>query len=234
MHLHTLILVALLGQGIALPAVSSPTLEDRAPQLLGGLTDLVGGLLDRVQDQTEDLTSSVSALLQQLDEIVPSPAPTSIEDVISILQSAAGAEPTALVQSVMTRVTNGLGPDSLEGVLQQYSTGSNSENNVNTREPATPVYPQLDVLDAPYSISEEVLRGAIHIPDTFTYGQKPPVILVPGTATKGGFAYEPNLAKLLPQEDYADPLWLNIPGWLLESVPWNSVSSIGQCDQCSS
>ena len=179
--------------------------------------------MDRVQDQTEDLTSSLSALLQQLDEIVPSPAPTSIEDVASILESIAGAEPTALVESVVTLVTNGLGPDSLEGVLQQYSTGSNSENNVNTREPPTAVYPALGDQDAPYSISEEVLRGAIHIPDTFTYGQKPPVILVPGTATKGGFAYEPNLAKLLPQEEYADPLWLNIPGWLLESVPWNSV-----------
>lgn len=228
MRVQNLILAALFGQGIALPAASSVSLQSparRSPQLLGAVDNLIGGLLDRVQDETEELTSSVFALLQQLDEIVPNQAPTSIEGVIDLLRGIAGASPDAFIESVVTLVTNGLGPNSLEGVLQQYSAGSNSENNVNTREPASPVYPSASTEDAPYSFDEETLRGAIYIPDTFTFGQKPPVILVPGTATKGGLCYEPNLAKYLPGEDYADPLWLNIPDWLLEAAPSNAVSN---------
>ncbi|KAH7037025.1 uncharacterized protein B0I36DRAFT_282680 [Microdochium trichocladiopsis] len=199
------------------------------PGLLGGVTGLVGGLtgalqgtLDKIDDQLNDVGVVGAVLLAELGQIKPTATPSSIKEVASIVKKVGGAKPTALLQSAVELVLNGLGPTSLEGVIQQYSAGSNSENNVNTREPAKVIFPSADADDVPYSITEEKLRAAIYIPDTFTYGKKPPVVLVPGTATKGGLCYEPNLAKLLPQEDYADPVWLNIPGWLLEEVPWNA------------
>ncbi|KAK7182305.1 hypothetical protein DPSP01_002392 [Paraphaeosphaeria sporulosa] len=228
MHFSYLLIAALFSPINALPASSSysaPAPVSRAPGLLGltdGLGKVVDGLLDRIHDETEELTTAVLALLQQLDEVVPTATPTSIEDVATILKGIAGAEPTTFIESVVSLAKNGLGPGSFEGVFKQYSAGSNSENNVNEREPSKKLYPSAGDNDAPYSIDEETLRAAIYIPDTFTYGEKPPVILVPGTATKGGLCYEANLAKLLTKEDYADPLWLNIPGWLLESAPWNS------------
>jgi hypothetical protein len=77
--------------------------------------------------------------------------------------------------------------------------------------------------DAPYSIAESQLRAAIQIPSTFTYGKKPPVILVPGTGSTGCFTFTGNFMKLLSGRSYADPVWLNIPDYQLDDVQDNSV-----------
>ncbi|KAF6832726.1 lipase b precursor [Colletotrichum plurivorum] len=97
-----------------------------------------------------------------------------------------------------------------------------STNNVNPVNPAKPIYPKKDAADAPYSLTEQQLRQAIYIPKTFTYGQKPPVIFVPGTGVYGGEAFGSNLLKLLSDVPYADPVWLNIPGALLGDAQVNS------------
>ncbi|KAF9873953.1 hypothetical protein CkaCkLH20_08687 [Colletotrichum karsti] len=97
-----------------------------------------------------------------------------------------------------------------------------STNNNNPLNPAKPIYPKKDAADAPYTLSEQQLRQAIYIPKTFTYGQKPPVIFVPGTGVYGGEAFSPNLLKLLTNVPYADPVWLNIPGALLGDAQVNS------------
>lgn len=39
-----------------------------------------------------------------------------------------------------------------------------------------------------------------------------PVLLVPGTGSYGGEAFEPNFAKLLTASSFGDPVWLNVPG----------------------
>ena len=77
-----------------------------------------------------------------------------------------------------------------------------------TRNPNPPVsvYPKSE-LDAPYSISEQYLRSAIFIPETFTYGKKPPVILFPGTGSTGFLAFSGNFIPLLSGADWADPVW---------------------------
>ncbi|KAL2839424.1 hypothetical protein BJY01DRAFT_250519 [Aspergillus pseudoustus] len=87
-------------------------------------------------------------------------------------------------------------------------------NETNTVEPSVPVFPRKASTDAPYSVNEEALRGAIHIPSTFEYGSgsKTPVVLVPGTAVSSDITWANGFAKLLGQTDYADPVWLNIPG----------------------
>lgn len=60
--------------------------------------------------------------------------------------------------------------------------------------------------------------------DTFTFGQKPPVVLVPGTGSKGCETYSSNFIKLFQGVAYADPVWLNIPGFLLDDAQNNAVS----------
>ncbi|KZL83078.1 lipase b precursor [Colletotrichum incanum] len=97
-----------------------------------------------------------------------------------------------------------------------------STKNNNPRNPDVPIWPRKDAADAPYSLSETQLRQAIFIPQTFTYGQKPPVIFVPGTGVYGGETFSPNLLKVLSNVPYADPVWLNIPGALLGDAQVNS------------
>jgi hypothetical protein len=78
--------------------------------------------------------------------------------------------------------------------------------------------------DAPYTLPELALRSAIRIPLGFTFGQKPPVILVPGTGSTGYLTYAGNYLKLLRNVDYADPVYLNIPDFLLDDAQLNAVS----------
>lgn len=101
--------------------------------------------------------------------------------------------------------------------------------NINTHEnknpePSVAIYPSGHSDDAPYSILEAGLRSAIFIPTDFKYGTdgKTPVILVPGTGSYGGEAYEHNFGKLLKSCDFGDPLWLNIPGRMCDEAPRNA------------
>lgn len=110
----------------------------------------------------------------------------------------------------------------LGGVSGLLPIGKNSIANINLRAPATAVYPKRGANDAPYSLTEAQLRAAIYIPPAFTYGQKPPTIFVPGTASYGGSTFGSNLIKLLTGQSYADPVWLNLPGASLGDIQVNS------------
>ncbi|KAF2395569.1 alpha/beta-hydrolase [Trichodelitschia bisporula] len=103
-----------------------------------------------------------------------------------------------------------------------FSLGCNSEYNINLLPPSVSVYPKKASGDAPYSTPEGTLRRAIQIPAGFTYGRKQPVILVPGTGTKGCLTFTGNFIKLLSGTSYADPVWLNIPHFLLDDVQTNA------------
>jgi hypothetical protein len=94
--------------------------------------------------------------------------------------------------------------------------------NMNIEAPAEVIYPQKSSGDAPYSISEAQLRAAIQIPSTFTFGQKPPVIGVPGTGSTGCLTFNSNFFKLWSSVSYADPVWLNIPNFLLDDAQINA------------
>ncbi|KAK4504320.1 hypothetical protein PRZ48_005236 [Zasmidium cellare] len=73
------------------------------------------------------------------------------------------------------------------------------------------IYPRSSPSDPAYSLPESTLLGSIHIPNTFTYGTKPPVFLFPGTGVPGGITFAYTYARLLDELPYADPIWLNIP-----------------------
>jgi hypothetical protein len=74
-----------------------------------------------------------------------------------------------------------------------------------------PKWTQHLATDPSYSLIESQLRQVIYIPPTFKHGQKPPVILVPGSGATGFQSFDGNFIPLLTGVDYADPVWLNIP-----------------------
>ncbi|KAL2812450.1 hypothetical protein BDW59DRAFT_167815 [Aspergillus cavernicola] len=100
----------------------------------------------------------------------------------------------------------------------------NSTNNTNIINPSQPVYPRKSARDAPFSVTERALRHAIYIPPDFEYGSgsKNPVIMIPGTAVPAGTTYANGFGRLLGDTDYADPVWVNIPGNSLGDVQVNS------------
>jgi hypothetical protein len=62
------------------------------------------------------------------------------------------------------------------------------------------------------NLLEKSLRSAIFIPADFKFGRdgKMPVILITGTGSYCGEAFEHNFAKLLKTSSFGDPVWLNI------------------------
>jgi hypothetical protein len=120
-------------------------------------------------------------------------------------------------------ILNDFVPGDLSNIATTYSTGCNSEVNTNPKNPSEAVYPKKSSSDAPYDLTEAALRQVIYIPSTFTYGQKPPVILVPGTGSKGCLTFGANFIKKLTGVSYADPVWLNIPKFLLADAQVNAV-----------
>jgi len=71
---------------------------------------------------------------------------------------------------------------------------------------------------------ENPLRSAIFIPADFKFGRdgKMPVILITGTGSYGGEAFEHNFAKLLKTSSVGDPVWLNIPERMCDESPMNA------------
>ncbi|KAK1991284.1 alpha/beta-hydrolase [Colletotrichum falcatum] len=138
-------------------------------------------------------------------------------------QAGAGIVPSGLLSGFQGLLGAGVlgslgGADSLVAPINAIDSISNN----NVRNPALPIWPRKDAADAPYTLSEAQLRQAIFIPQGFTFGQKPPVVFVPGTGVYGGEAFGPNLLKLLSNVPYADPVWLNVPGALLGDAQTNS------------
>ncbi|KAG4433765.1 hypothetical protein IFR05_010764 [Cadophora sp. M221] len=94
----------------------------------------------------------------------------------------------------------------------------------NNPDPGVVLYPKLSDEDAPYRVQEPHLRAAIFIPTSFQYGRdgRVPVLLVPGTGSMGGEAFESNFAKLLSTSTFGDPVWLNVPGRMCDDAAKNA------------
>ncbi|KAK7926619.1 hypothetical protein PG985_003617 [Apiospora marii] len=210
------------------PADGEVVVESRG--LVGGL---VGGVLgtvlglDDVLDKL-DKTKDPQAILDILNGVKPRATPTSLPEVQKTLQSIYGsATPTNLFKNIALQLGSGLGPQEgdkdLITIIEGYTEGENSVNNPNNpTNVSRPVYPSAATGDAPYSVPEAQLRAAIHIPATFTFGAKPPVLFVPGTWSYGGSVFGSNLRKLLTGSPHADPVWLNVPGGMTRDAQVNS------------
>ncbi|KAF1356893.1 hypothetical protein BDV97DRAFT_374505 [Delphinella strobiligena] len=236
----TLSFLSLCSFSLAAPAPSpAPTvaarLDDRGliSDLLGVATDVLGVAVSELDVVLSEVsagsltgTKGWSSILSALETVTPTTTVTNTASAISSLSLLHSAAPSAnLYEFVASLVAEGLTTDSvtdaldfLDGVL----TGENSMTNVNLKNPSASVYPKKSCGDAPYSLSESALREVIYIPSTFTYGTVPPVILIPGTGNTGYITFQGNFIQLLTGTTYADPVWLNIPGYLLGDAQVNA------------
>lgn len=174
-----------------------------------GLSSILDDLTDVTATAGAPTTpSQASAVLSQAVRAVPSP--TNIFNVAGNLAKA-GLTTDNVADAI----------DFVESVLD----GENSDQNVNPRNPKPPAYPRAGARDALYDITEAELRAAIYIPPEFQYGRKgapQPVILVPGTGDTGYTTFIGNYIPLLQNSTIGDPVWLNIPGLLLNDAQMNA------------
>lgn len=192
--------------------------------LTNGLGDTVNGVVDGAEGLLPSLTSALETATATLL------SPSSVSDAASRLSSAIEAEATAntYVDVAIDLVEAGLTTENVGdvvGFVNDLLDGENSSNNVNPRKPRPAAYPRAGPNDAPYDLSEQTLRGAIYIPETFQYGRRgapQPIILVPGTGNTGYITFKGNYIPLLQGSTTGDPVWLNIPGFLLGDAQKNA------------
>ncbi|KAK3936984.1 lipase B [Diplogelasinospora grovesii] len=209
------------------PAPPAPAPPLLSLQGRGGLLgDVTNGVATLV---TDVLPSSISDVLDKLLGATPTTSPpTSGAELQSRLSSIWNQDNASadFYGNVQRQIEANILPTNLLTAGSQALVApvaeEDSTSNVNPRSPSQTIYPKKDSTDAPYSAEEAQLRAAIHIPASFTYGEKQPVIFVPGTGTYGGEAFGSNLRKLLTGTDYADPVWLNVPGALLGDAQVNA------------
>lgn len=155
--------------------------------------------------------------------------PSSVEDAKAKLTAifGNGKKPSNVFDSAASLVSSGLVTESVGAITDLVLgvlTGENSHDNQNPNPP-TPIYPQKGGSDAPYSVDEETLRKAIFIPDDFdakdSAGQQP-IVLLPGTGNTGFITFQGNYIKLLQADNRFNPVWVNIPGYLLDDAQTNA------------
>jgi len=196
-------------------------LEER--QLGGLLNGLLGGVFSGINSAAKK--GDVNGVLSQLKAATPTATPASPSAAIAAIQNIQQtAKPTNIYQYSAALSANGLLSGTLTSLINGIGgqfTGQNSISNSNP-DPPTPVYPKRASCDAPYTVSEASLRGAIYIPPTFTKGQKPPVILFPGTGNTGFQTFAGNFIKQLTNVPWADPVWVNVPNQLVDDAQKNA------------
>ena len=222
MKISSLLVAALSSSCIAAPhAVSIPSSKQAVEkrQLSEIISQIVNGIEALVSP------SQFTGLLSALEDAGQILSPSSVEDALSKLESILTQDqPADIFEYTAYLIVNGLLADSVETLVSSLEGEVSAENSENNNNPAPPttIYPKKSDCDAPYSVSEEDLRSAIYIPPTFTHGQKPPVILFPGTGVHGYEAYSGTFIPLLTDVDWADPVWVNVPDRLLGDAQVNS------------
>jgi len=213
--------------GLLTPSSAFPAEKRSAPEGVATIQSALSGVLGGLAADASEASSIFSALIEAVEDTtadqIPG-TPTSLPQVSSILASVFSAAPTVLYENLVDLAANGLSPGkaNLENILLNNFAPQNSVVNINLRSPKTVVFPKKAKTDAPYTLSEAQLREVIYIPPTFTYGQKPPVILVPGTGNTGYQTFSNNFIPLLTGVSFADPVWLNIPNQLLMDAQVNA------------
>lgn len=208
---------------LALQTTAAP-----APALL---PDLISPLTSSLTSSLQDIFSSLKGsdlgqIRQTLENIVPLPSPTSTEEALQRLEEAhAAAKPTGYLEAAAVILKQGLAGGDLNSILadlEGVAGGINNPSNNNPRKPAKKIFPKKSKDDGNYRQTEKQMREQIHIPSSFTYGEKPPVILVPGTGGRGGEDFRGNLIPLLQSQPYADIVWLNDPLFELPDIQRNA------------
>ncbi|KAK4692659.1 hypothetical protein P7C71_g4586, partial [Lecanoromycetidae sp. Uapishka_2] len=179
-----------------------------------------------------DAATNTTALLLEVLELPRSSAPTDASAVISAVAQAAPTSIPEAEEEFVQVVLSGILRYTVDEVIDSKTPPPPSVNPPYHGWP--PIYPKkcfdpvpnndnkCDSKDAPYSLTETELRSAIDIPPTFTYGGKPPVIIVPGTASTTNMTFAHNLFKELADSAFADIVWINNPGLSVEDAQVNA------------
>ncbi|SMR45093.1 unnamed protein product [Zymoseptoria tritici ST99CH_3D1] len=192
------------------------------------ISDAIHNLEDGLSAAANEGFDVVGKILTNLDNIVPTARPASVQDAMNGCQeilAPTGQPKPNLVAAIGQLVAGGLTSDSKSSLGGSLDKDENSFVNNNARSPWPPAYPRAGLHDAPYSISESALRAAIHIPSSFRYGARgapQPIIMVPGTGSTGYLTFQGNYIPLLQGSNIADPVWLNIPEYALNDIQLNA------------
>ncbi|PHH68317.1 hypothetical protein CDD82_653 [Ophiocordyceps australis] len=181
------------------------------------------GTLGRINDAME--AGNRTLAFELLESLTPCQEPASMQEAASMVQDIVASAPNNWIVQIGCKLVNGIFLGMIDDLFnrarQQDSSPENSHDNKNP-DPPEPLYPKKCDSDPPYSNLEQHLRSAIFIPETFTYGKKPPVILFPGTGSTGFITYNGNFIPLLTGVDWADPVWVNVPRYLLDDAQSNA------------
>lgn len=212
---------------VSLTCAICPVLGVPPPKSEGTLRErqLFQNLFSGLQEAAKNIEDPYPGVLSALSAIKTGPSPTSIPQAQSILSSAhAAATPRGYFEQAAALISSGISSNALGSIVNLQ--GTTAENSATNNNPALPkgksVYPKKEPGDAPYSLTANQLRQQIYIPDDFTYGKIPPVILIPGTGERGGNTYAGNMRKLLRGNPHADPVLLNYPGYGLADAQQNA------------
>lgn len=200
----------------ALPAIISD---------LGNALDAAGTVTQAIANGTI-LGTDTPALVQKLYQAVqPTSTPTSIQDAISKAAKAKGVNSASatpdpeqdILQNVVTLLLEGFTTSDIKALAAGASPFTNTAINLNRPVPFLKTFYNRVPGNAPFSVPEVQLRAAMYIPPGFTWGsgKKQPVLMSPGTGATGSINFQSNIGKLLSQENFADPVYLNIPNALL-------------------
>jgi hypothetical protein len=171
-------------------------------------------------------------VVQKLFQVVkPTTSPTSIPDAMSLAAQAFGvntpyghtpsqspAPEQDILSNVLTLILNGFTSPDIIAVAAGADPFTNSYLNTNPPVPFLKTFYNTIQGNAPLDVPEPQLRAAMYIPPSFTWGKKQPVLMSPGTGTTGSINFQSNIGKLLSQESFADPVYLNIPNQLLSDA----------------
>lgn len=155
--------------------------------------------------------------------------PSSVDDAKAKLMAICGdgKKPSNIFDFSASLVSSGLVTDCVAAITEEVLgvlTGENSHDNDNP-EPPTTIYPQKGTSDASYTLDESTLRAAIFMPDDFVAKDKAgqqPIVLLPGTGNTGFITFQGNYIKLLQADSRFNPMWVNIPGYLLDDAQTNA------------
>ncbi|TLD34819.1 Lipase B [Venturia nashicola] len=202
-----------------------PVVEGRLKERGNVFKSVWNDVEEAADDVVEEVKNSIDLagdVVDAMEQIAPTATPASVLEVTAALKDAFSSTPTNLFENIAALAKNSLVPGDLKHVFTTYSTGCNSVTNVNSKTPNVTVYPTRSTQDAPFSLTESQLREVIYIPSTFTYGQVPPIVMVPGTGSAGCLSFGSNFIKQFTGSSFADPVWLNIPDLLLRDAQINA------------
>ncbi|GAB1191448.1 hypothetical protein APSETT444_000627 [Aspergillus pseudonomiae] len=149
----------------------------------------------------------------------------SVQSVWTRLGSIFTNNATDILEFANEITASGLIPSRVLAWLNGYATIDLDTIHRNNPSPENlSIYPYKAKSDAPYSVAENTLRAAIHIPKSFSLepDKKLPVLLVPGTAVPAAINFYFNFGKLSKALPESDLVWVDLPQASLDDIQLNA------------